>query len=141
MADQTVSAKYVARDFFVYNAVFANLAAGASATYNLSINADSDFQVEKLTYMADLSAAAETASGLVIPLVTVQIQDSGSGRYLMDQATPVPNLFGTGQIPFVLKQPKIFVARANIVVTVANYSAVTAYNLRLSFIGSKLFLR
>lgn len=141
MADQTLTSRYVARDFYVYDTVHSSVAPGGSNTQSIQINADSDFQVEKLTFFADVAAAGQQASTLVIPLMTVLITDSGSGRQLMDQALPVTNLFGTGQIPFVLKQPKIFPARTNVLVTVTNFDAAQTYNLRLSFIGSKLFLR
>jgi hypothetical protein len=57
----------------------------------------------------------------------------------MSGAVPVVNLFGIGEIPFILPVPRIFKARSSITVAVANFSAATTYNLRLSFIGTKLF--
>lgn len=133
--------RYIARDFFVYNTVHSVVVAGTSNTQTININADSDFQIEKLTFFADIAAAGQNNSTRVIPLATVLIVDSGSGRQFSDQAFPIASLFGNGQIPFVLKQPKILSARTSISVVVANFDAVNTYNLRLSFIGSKLFLR
>lgn len=131
----------VAKDFFVYDLDFASIAAGASASGSINIQADSDFQVQKLTYMADLVGAAQTDGSRVIPLMTILITDSGSGRQLMDRAVPVPAIFGTGEIPFILPQPKIFIARSTVTVAIANYSAATPYLLRLAFIGTKIFRR
>jgi hypothetical protein len=143
MADpnQALASKYVARDFFVYNTVHAAVAPAGTNTQSVQINADADFQVEKLAFFADIAAAGQMASTLIIPLCTILITDTGSGRQLMDQALPIASMFGTGQLPFVLKQPKIFQARTNISVQVVNFDAANTYNVRLSFIGSKLFLR
>jgi len=142
MADPTVlNSRYVARDFFVYNTVHSVLAAGLSNTQTIQINADSDFQIEKLTFFADIAAATQTQNSRVIPSCTVLLVDTGSGRQFSDQAVPIASLFGTGEIPFVLKQPKILLARTSLSVTVANFDAAATYTIRLSFIGSKLFLR
>lgn len=127
------------KDFYVYQEDFSGLAAGASQTGNVNIQADSDFVVQKLAYAADIAGAAQTDSGRVIPLVTVLITDTGSGRQLMESSVPIPSLFGTGELPFILPQPKLFLARSTINVTVANYSNATTYNLRVSFIGYKVF--
>ena len=117
------------------------LAAAASATGSVTIQADSDFMLQKLTYFADIAAAAQTDSTRVIPLITVQITDSGSGRNIFETAIPVPSIYGTGELPFILPTPKLFSARSTINVTVANFDAASAYNLRLSFIGYKVFYK
>ena len=127
------------QDYFTYQVNFASLAAGASANGSFQVQADSDFKWLKATVMADLAGAAQTVSTQVIPLVTIQITDTGSGRQLMSAPVPIFNMFGTGQIPFILPVPRIFKARANVAIAVANYSAATAYLFRLSFIGTKIF--
>ncbi len=129
----------VKKDFYIYEEDFSSVANGATATGNINIQADSDFVMQKLTYFADISAAVQTDSSRVIPLMTVQIKDTGSGRDLLETAAPVSNLFGTGELPFILPTPKLFLARSTIAITVTNFSASTTYNLRLSFIGYKVF--
>ena len=142
MAEQNqMLSQYAARDFFVYNSVHSAVAPGNSNTQNISFHADADFQLEKLAFLADIAAAGQTASSRVIPLATVLITDTGSGRQISDIAFPIPALFGTGELPFVLKQPKVFRARSTISIQVVNFDAANTYNLRLSFIGSKLFLK
>ena len=131
--------KVIAKDFFTYQLNYASIAAAGSAFESINIQADSDFQLHKLAYFADLAGGAQTYSSRVIPLVTVLITDSGSGRQLMDSAVALPTIFGVEGIPFILPQPKIFSARSTITVTLANYSAATAYLVRLSFIGIKVF--
>lgn len=135
--------QYVARDYYVYQEDFAvaNLTAGSTLNGSVEIQADSDFIWQKAVYAADLSGAAQTDSGRVIPLVTVQLIDTGSGRNLFESAVPVPSVFGEGNLPFVLPVPRLFFARSTIAVQVSNYSAATAYGLRLSFIGYKAYPR
>lgn len=127
-------------DFFTYTpGRFTALAAAATQTQNINIQSDSDFCLQKLTYQADIAAAAQTASSRVIPLINVLLTDSGSGRQLMNNILPVTGLFGTGEIPFILPKPKWFAANSNIVVQVTNFDAAATYNLQLMFIGFKRF--
>lgn len=128
-------------DFFVYNPlVFSALAAGATLTQNIAIQADSDFCLQKLSYNADIAAATQTDSARVVPLITTLITDSGSGRQLMNTDIPVPGLFGLGNQPFILPKPKWFAANSNIAVKVTSFVAAgTTYNLYLNFIGFKRF--
>lgn len=137
--NQNLTGEKILKDFFVYQEDFSAIANGATASGNINIQADSDFVVQKLTYFADIAAAVQTDSSRVIPLVSVLVTDTGSGRNLMESALPISNLFGTGEIPFILPQPKMFLARSTITVTLANFSAATTYNVRLSFIGYKIF--
>lgn len=130
---------YFAKDFFVYEVDFAALAAAASATGQFTIQADSDFLLSKLACTADIAAAAQTDSTRVIPLVSILITDTGSGRNLMNQAVPIPAMFGQGDLPFILPRQRIFVARSVVTVTLTNYDAASTYNVKLSFIGEKGF--
>jgi len=138
MADPNIKV-YNAFDFFVYEVDFSALAAGASATGQFSVQAEADFLLTKTAYFADIAAAAETVSSQVIPLVTVMINDTGSGRNLMSTAVPVGSMFGRGDLPFILPRQRLFVASSVVNITVTNFSAATAYNLKLSFIGEKAF--
>lgn len=129
----------IKKDFYIYEEDFSSVAAGATSTGNINIQADSDFVLQKLAYFADIAAAAQTDSTRVIPLMTVQIKDTGSGRDLLETAAPVSNVFGSGRLPFILPTPKLFLARSTIAITVTNFDADSTYNLRLSFIGYKVF--
>lgn len=129
----------VIKDFYIYEEDFSALASGTTATGAINIQADSDFVLQKLTYFADIAAASQTDSSRIVPLASVQITDTGSGRNLMESAAPISNVFGTGEIPFILPQPKLFLARSTITITVANFHASATYNIRLSFIGHKVF--
>lgn len=134
-----VTAKNTIHDFYVYGVDFASLLQGTSATGQINIQADSDFVVQKLTYQADIAAATQTDSSRVVPNATVQVKDTGSGREIFSLPTALTSVFGTGQLPFILPQPKIFLARSTINITLANFDAAADYNIRLSFIGYKIF--
>jgi hypothetical protein len=129
----------VIKEFFVYEEDFLALAIGTSAAGNINIQADSDFVLQKLTYFADVAAAGQTAATRVVPLATLQITDTGSGRNVMESAVPITSIFGTGELPFILPTPRLFLARSTIAITVANFDAADAYNIRLSFIGYKVY--
>ncbi len=126
-------------DFFVYEVDFAALAVGANQNGNIQIQADADFKLIKLAQFSDIAGAVETESSAVLPLATLQIVDSGSGRQLFFLPAPIPSLFGTGRLPFIMPIPRIFKARSNIAFAVTNFSNATTYNIRLSLIGTKIF--
>lgn len=128
------------RDFFVYDIDFlAIAAAGGTATGQIQIQADADFELQKLTHFSDVAAAAQTEATRVLPLVTVQITDTGTGRQMFNAPVPIPAMFGDGRIPFILPTTKVFSRNASVSFVLSNYSAATAYNVRLQLIGAKIF--
>lgn len=129
---------YIARDFYVYQVNFLAIAVGGSSTGLIAIQADSDFIWQKATAFTQ-----RDDSGVVVaqPDANVQIIDSGSGRNLFEGPTPLFNVFGTGELPFILPTPRLFVARSTIEVQYTNAGAAPAQTLssRLSFVGFKAF--
>lgn len=126
------------QSFFGYP-ISLSVTSSGSATTTFSIQSDSHFKLQKLTYFADIAAATQTASSRVIPLVTIQITDSSSGRDLFSSPIPLPALFGNGELPFILPTPKLLLSRSTITVALANYSAATDYNVYLGFLGAKVY--
>lgn len=138
-AAQKPKVKYL-RDTYSYSAVFPSLAPGADGTYAINIKADADFAWQKGQYMVDNAAASQTNASRIIPLVTILLVDGGSGRQLMDQALPLSSLFGIGELPFILPQPKVFARSSTLLVEVHNYDAATTYtNLYVTLHGTLLF--
>lgn len=129
----------VAKDFYSYAIEFDSVAAGASTTGNINIEADSDFMAQKLTFFGSIAGQPQTDDTRVVPLMDVTITATGSGRQLMNISLPVPLLFGSGELPFILPQPKVFPARSTVQFAVSNFSAGTTYRLTLAMIGAKLF--
>lgn len=130
---------YGAYDFFIYEVDFAALAPAGSQTSSFTIQQEADFLLTKINMTADIAHAAYTQSATPIPLVTIMVNDTGSGRNLMSSAVPLPALFGSGGLPFILPRQRLFVASSVVNITLTNYDAATTYNIRLSFIGEKAF--
>ncbi len=130
----------IVKDLFTYTTGRVAVGAvGASSTVNLLIQADSNFEVEQMTYFADQAAAVTTESSRVIPNVSVLIVNTGSGMQLMNSAVAIGALFGTNENPMILKTPYTFQAQSVIAITITNFdAAVTNYNLSLNFIGQKV---
>lgn len=126
-------------DWYVYNFQFNALAPAAQASVSTQIEADSNFILTKITGFADVAAAAQTDATRVIPLVTLQVFDTGSGRNLLNGETAWGNIVGTGELPYILPIKRKWKANSNIRVSVTNFDAALTYNLRLSFSGIKDF--
>lgn len=126
-------------DWYVYNALFTALAPAAVATANIAIEADANFVLVKLSGFADIAAAAQTYDTRVVPLVSLQITDTGSGRNLLNGATAWSNIVGWGEIPYILPIRRKFKANSTIRIQATNFDVAATYNLRLSFSGIKDF--
>lgn len=136
-----VTPEVIAEDFFVYNTQFEDLASGASASNFIQIEADSDFLVQKFTYASFvLDNSTIEWQEQDIPLVTIVIIDTGSGRQLMNNPVPLTALFGDGRLPFILPTPKLFVKNSRIQVNLFNFNTSDAYgDIWINFLGKKIF--
>lgn len=132
------------KDFFVYVLAFNSMAAGATKTVVLNIQSDADFIWMKSTRFANLhGGTAPFTNAQLSELQITNFQDSGSGRNLISTSTGnsmVDNIFGTGELPFIMPIPRIFKANANFNVTLLNVSAANQYdNITLALVGVKDF--
>lgn len=133
------AAAQLRRDFFVYDIDFLAIAPGGTANGQIQIQADADFELQKLTHFSDIAAAGETEGSRVLPLVTVQITDTGTGRQMFNAPVPIPAMFGDGRIPFILPTTKVFSRNASVSFVLSNYDVAHTYNVRLQLIGAKIF--
>jgi hypothetical protein len=127
------------RDFYSYTQRATSLAAGTSTSLTYQIEADSYFYLNAFSYQADLALAAITESANIIPLITVVIFDSGSGRQLMANPVPFNCIGGYRGEPFRLAKPRRFAPTAQITATLANYSTATTYNISFCLSGFKVY--
>jgi hypothetical protein len=139
--DRTVRApsKYIAEDIFIYEVNFLAVAPGAAPTSTLFIEADSDFELIKLCQMTDIAGAAQTEGTRIIPNADILIQVAGSGRQLSNVAVPIGNIFGFGDLPFILPSPRIFPSQSTLTFTFTSREAAITVNTRLALIGRKKF--
>ena len=128
-------------DWWVENVTILGLAQAGVANANIQVQADSAFKLIKLGIMADIAGAPVTEGARIVPLVTMQITDTGSGRNLFSGAVAIGALWGFGPLPHILPIPRLFLPRSNIALQFTNYSggAGETYNLRLAFEGTKVF--
>lgn len=125
-------------DFFIYTLEFLALAAGAQDEDAIQIEALSAFKWLKAAAFVDIAGDPLQEDTQLVPFVTINIRDGGSGRILFQNPVMLETTFGTGQLPFILPVPRIFMQRSSVIVSVDNISTNT-YNLRLAFIGMKVF--
>lgn len=129
--------------YFIYVVQIGALAlgVGTQAQSVLQIQADSDFEwIKAAAYAFPTGATENSFNDNIIPEATVSLQDTGSGRFYMNNPVPISSIFGTGRLPYILPFPQRFIANATINFTVANLSAAQAYtNVTLSLIGKKLY--
>lgn len=129
------------RDFYSYTQKATALAAAGTTSLVFQIEADSYFYLNALSYQADVAAAALTDSTNVVPLVTLVLFDSGSGRQLMANPVPFNAITGYNGGPFRLPKPRRFAATSQITATLVNYSAATTYNIYLTLSGFKVYVQ
>lgn len=129
------------RDFFIYEAQATTLAilGGAPQTDTIQIQSDADFIWQKATYESDDAGAIVTQFTRNSPNVLIQITDTGSNRQLFFNPVPIINVFGTGALPFILPNPRLFMKTSTIQIDFTSFEAVATPTIRLSFIGYKFY--
>ena len=128
-------------EVFTYSARVASIAPAASITSAIQIQGDARFLLQKMTMFADIGGAGQTESSRVVPLVYFSMVDTGSSRNFTDQPIPLGTMFGSGGLPFIMPNQKIFERNSSISLTFTNFDAVNTYRLAIALIGTKLFDR
>lgn len=129
-----------AYDFYVYAVNFGNIAALATVTRQVTVQADSNFEWIMSTAYGNLNGATPPYTDNVLLPINLLIVDSGSSRQLFSDPVPLPSIAGTGKQPFILPVPRLFMAKSTIQLTAQNFDGTDTYdNVRLHLIGRKLF--
>jgi hypothetical protein len=127
------------RDFYSYTQRVALTAAvGNTVSAVYQIEADSYFYWNATSFQADTALANVTDSTNIVPLVNITILDSGSGRQLMANPTPLNCIAGYNGGPFRLPKARRFAPTSQITVTFVNFAAI-AYNISLTLSGFKVY--
>lgn len=128
------------QEFFVYTASFGSIAANGNGTVQINIESDSQFVVQKLAYfVTDAAGTTQTNDSRILPNLTIQITDTGSGRNLQNEALPVTSICGEGDLPHILSTPKTFKANSIITTVLTNFGSDNLDNVFINFIGKKVF--
>lgn len=80
----------------------------------IQIDSGVDFYWLASTLQADFAGALQTESSLVVPLVNVLINDTGSRKNLQNIAIPISSIAGFGERPYRLIRPRLFRASSTI---------------------------
>lgn len=126
-------------DYYAYNFEIDGLAPGGQDSDSQQIEASSNFIWVKTSGFADVAGAAQNYDTRIVPLVTIQVTDVGSGRSLFSGPTAWSNVVGWGEIPYMLPIKRKWQANTAIRVDVVSFDVAVTYNLRLSFSGYKDF--
>jgi hypothetical protein len=129
------------KDPFTYNVIFNPINAGQTLTATTVINNDSYFVCTQQTATIwDAATQATTNTQPNVAPLLVRIQDSSSGKFKMDQPTPIGALFGTSIAPFEWKRRgSIFMPGGQIAAELTNQTAATNFTVRLQFHGFKVY--
>lgn len=133
--------QYLARTFFTYESdTTAALNAGKSAQLTFNIAGDSDFFWTKFCCLAIVGTTGTTYSAQILPFVTALIVNTTTGRQYSSAPVPLPNVAGTGQLPFIVPMITLWEKKSTIQISLANSdNAVNFSSLQLSFHGIKAF--
>jgi hypothetical protein len=129
-------------DYFWYSTRISGISSAApAATGIINLDADSNYYCCALTYFADIAGAAVAESTWILPLVTLNIVDSGSGKALMNAPQIIPAIMGDGKRPYRLVRPRVFMANASIQFSFnAGFMAAgVTYNISVTLHGYKIY--
>lgn len=130
------------KDYFWYGPpVFTMSSVLTPVTNNIQLDADANFMWIASTYQIDVAGALLTEATNIIPLVSLLINDTGSGKNLMNVAVPLGSMAGDGKRPYRLPRPRVFGANATIQLNwTAFVVAGTTYNIRFTMHGFKVYV-
>lgn len=141
MDDKQIQDLFGIRDIFFQEMDIAALNAGATTSNSFTIQNDANFLWQAGTYMCNLATPAGelTEATNIVPEVGLTLLDQTSGRQLSQTYVPIPNMFGRGELPFILPTPRFFRANTQVTFNFLNYGAENYINLKLTMIGTKFF--
>lgn len=134
-------------DFFWYRAPsFAISSVLTPITNNIQIDASADFLWIASSYQASITADAGVTGAIVteatnvIPLINLQIADTGSGKFMSNQPIPLGAFAGDGKNPYRLVKPRIFGKNSTIGLNWTSFVAAgTAYRIDFVMHGYKVY--
>jgi len=127
--------------FWLVFPTFGPMTAALIQTQTVNIPNDSDFECRRLHFHVDAAGAQLTVATAVIPNITILINDSGSGRNLMNAAAPIATVCESEAFAARnMMWPKIFTRNSTISITLTNFdAAVATNNIRIIMAGRKIY--
>jgi len=135
-------------EWYIYNLDFGvttttPLAAGASVTQNIQVQSDASFLLTAFNGSIFNANTQLSGFGNMQALnVTVNVQDTGSGKNLSSSPVQFAHMFGqNGQNTYELPVPRILSQNSTIVITITNNSGGALTGLMVSCHGVKILNR
>lgn len=125
-----------AKEGFMYSAVAIPLAAAGTVVATVAIQNDSDFLWVDTRGVCRDPAAVQTI--FPNPAVTIQVNDSGSGRNVFQAPLDWVAVVGTAQLPGEFSYPYLAEKAGVLTITFVNLGA-QAYDIRCALGGFKVF--
>ena len=122
---------WTVKDFYGYSANFLPLAAGATETQNISIQADTDFII---MYATAIVTAVDNTTPLAFAPALIELRDASTGATMTQLPVHLEALFGDGSFPGIFAVPKFVRANGAIAVTLQNLEAFNR-NYRINLFG------
>jgi len=136
-AQSNVPQSNVAKYYFAYSFQLVGVASGATLTTNTQINADADFLVQAMTWIAyDLTG--NQVVGPDVGMATLQITES-NGVTFYDQPQPIQSVCGSGELPFILPESRLLLKNNSLSAAVKNVYYANALSFYITMHGKKLF--
>lgn len=129
-------------EYFVYTfPEFGPMTAALVSQQQVIIQANTAFEMREIVYFWNLANAAFTESTRPVPNVTLQLQDSGSGKNLFSAPAPLNSVAVNSESRRrALQWPRIFSPNSTITATLTNFdAAATTGRARLCLIGRHLY--
>lgn len=131
-------------EYYAYNAVIGtaalplSLANGAQQT-TLETQADSDFVVTSLSACVNITANGDMK---VNRNLTLQIQDTSTGKLFFSQPTVMTLVAGGGGFPFIFPSPRVVRANTTLLLTGQNRDTAVNYNqMFVSLGGTRIYYK
>lgn len=127
--------------FWLVFPTFGPMTAALAQAQVANVPNDADFECRRLSFHVDAAAAQLTVATAILPNMTIMINDSGSGRNLMNAAAPLASIAESEAFAAQdLVWPRIFTRNSQIQITLTNFDAAAATNnIRLVMHGRKIF--
>lgn len=127
--------------FWLVFPTFGPMTAGLQQTQQVNIPNDSDFECRRLSFHVDAAGAQLTVATAILPNMTILINDSGSGRNLMNAAAPLASVAESEAFSEQdMVWPRIFTRNSQIAITLTNFdAAAVTNNIRITMHGRKIF--
>lgn len=107
-----------------FDYAFASIAipSNSSGSTSIVIDSDADFEMDSLVYFAypTNDPSPQTAANRYIPIITINIQDTGTSEFIFSQQIPIDTVCGTAGFPGKLRKPRVFASRSNVTLYYTN---------------------